>query len=241
MGRTTTAEGSVHTDLPFQATNYDENQAQILAKYGSDEPARFLQGEIAKLQQSITDAGRGLINKRRAVIADEAHSRLVDIAAQYHRKRRDLAQRKREDLKQHLSKKPAKGSTESLAEVMQAQLRAAAMSDSEIANTVADWSGRRNAEKAHLGQSRAFVDALTVELRRRGDNDNADALREAMSSIPDAALGDYEAGLLLDEAEFYDQRLDTTTALMPANKDGGPVGVGIDQLVDLTPLEDVPA
>ena len=218
---------------------FNENFYELFQRHGTDGPSRSLAGRLQKIQAHIQQAANGGINKRRSLIKQDIAQQLNEAKQAYRSERKQFGEQLIDQAWDRAEKKVKPTAHERLADLEEAKLRAATLSDDQMVRQAQSIKDASPAKLAVSFRNRYEVDTLAARLRATGNDDLADAVSERARQVPAGLYGDEEGAGLLDAAEHYLVTQDRDAAYL-RDEQGRRLAVDIDQLIDLTPLENVP-
>jgi len=224
----------------LKQAGFNEHFYQLMNRHGTDGPNAALRSKLQRIQTHIQSAAAGAINKRRPLIEQDVASMLATAKREYKQARKQRAEELRSQAFERASKANMPSTQEKLLQIEEAKMRFSAMGPEE-AEQLALKTQKAHTSSFILSFRNAYeVDLLITKLRQSDNGELADAIAARAKTVPKGLFMDPNGAILLGEAEHYEKQNDLDTATLRDEK-GRQYGVLIDQLVDLTPLEDVPA
>ena len=214
----------------------------LFRQYGRKDPInRWLEQALSDIQLVINRAGAGAINQKRHLIEADIERQLATVKSEYNRQRKQHAQELVEAVLKRGAERSKGTSEQRTANALELSMKFDAMSDEEIRD--AYWkiaSAQTRADIAGAVSSASEGTALAAALRKRGDVELADNLRARLAAVPEVVIGHPDEAAILDEAAWYARNPDEDTAQVQDER-GGKIGIVVDEMLDLSPLENLPA
>ena len=223
--------------------SYDPAMGELFNRYSrNDVPGKEFAQDIEKIRGIVSKAGSGALNLRRGEIVRMVREELSKAVYRHHDNRKLVAQTLRDEFEKRVSERGKPSDTKRLADVMEKQIRIKSMTDDEIETRYIHPVVKtdKHTFRALAFESPTELDIVLSELQSRG-NESVNLLRESMRKTPRDAIGDGESAKLLDHADSYSTSLHGDDTVLLRDERGAHIGVSVSSLIDMSPLERVPA